>query len=198
MVSEEKPIVKYTLNSAEYDLAVKDALKEIRSLKPVFKGIVKEFYKSNKAIFALKSAGQYEDFKGKTDEYGLTKYQKFKISKIGKSGFNVGTDGYPLLKLTGRLEESITVRGSADAIEEITNASLVVGTKVSYGIYHQSEEPRKKIPYRPFLFLDPSTSRYAQNPEISRRSVAWATMIQNYVKRKLASLGKIDGGQNES
>lgn len=190
-------MVIYKLNSAEYDLAVKEALKQIRSLKPVFKGIVKEFYKSNKAIFELKSAGQYPDFKGETDSYGLTKYQKFKIGKIGKSGFNVGADGYPLLKLTGRLEESITVRGSQDAIEFIGDKSLVVGTKVEYGVYHQQPEGAGKgiIPFRPFLFLDPSTSRYATNPEISRRSVAWATAIQTYVTRKLASLGKVTGGE---
>jgi phage gpG-like protein len=189
MVTSDKPIVLYKINSAEYDAAVKDALTKVRSLKPVFRGIVKEFYITNRAIFKLKSSGKYPDFKGVRGRDGMTKYQRYKNKRVGGRG-------YPLLKFTGRLEESITVRGSEDAFEKITDKSLVVGTNVKYGVYHQQPERRGEImPYRPFLFLDPSTTALAPDGSMSRRSEAWVRAIQAYVTRSLDSMGKTKGGE---
>jgi phage gpG-like protein len=187
-------MVKFRVNSEEFDNAVKDALKEVKSLKPVFLGIAREFYKTNRAIFTLQSAGKYPDFKGKRGKDGYTNYQRWKVSKIGKGKFNVGANGYPLLKLTGRLEESITVRGSADAFENIQKTFMEIGTKVPYGVYHQQPDTRGRvIPYRPFLFLDPATTAVAPDGSLSRRSEAWTRAIEKYVTRKLKSIGVVKG-----
>ena len=180
-------MVKFRINSEQYDEAVKEALKNVKSLKPVFIQIAREFYKTNRAIFTLKSAGKYTDFKGKLGRDGMTPYQRFKNRVIGNRG-------YPLLKLTGRLEESITVRGSAEAVEEMSDSSLVIGTRVPYGIYHQSEMARSKIPYRPFLFLDPATTAVAPDGSLSRRSEAWVRMINQYVMRSMKVMGKTTEG----
>jgi phage virion morphogenesis protein len=51
-----------------------------------------------------------------------------------------------ILKDTFTLRDSITYQVSSDA--------LAVGTNIEYGIYHQSEEPRTRIPRRAFLGLD--------------------------------------------
>jgi phage virion morphogenesis protein len=51
-----------------------------------------------------------------------------------------------ILKDTFTLRDSITYLAS--------NRSLAIGTNIAYGVYHQSEQPRTKIPYRPFLGLD--------------------------------------------
>jgi phage virion morphogenesis protein len=51
-----------------------------------------------------------------------------------------------ILKDTFTLRDSITYQASS--------ASLRLGTNIEYGIYHQSEEPRTRIPRRAFLGLD--------------------------------------------
>ena len=183
-------MVKYQLNSAEYDAAVKEALKQVRSLKPVFNGIAKEFYRTNNAIFKLKSSGKYPDFKGKRGRDGMTPYQRRKDSEVGGRG-------YPLLQYSGRLKASLVFRGSSEALEDISDKSLVIGTAVEYGVFHQQPEGRGKgiIPFRPFLFLDPATTAIAPDGSLSRRSEAWVRAINKYVTRKLESLGKVTGGE---
>jgi phage virion morphogenesis protein len=51
-----------------------------------------------------------------------------------------------ILKDTFTLRNSITYQVSSNA--------LYVGTNIEYGIYHQSEEPRTRLPRRAFLGLD--------------------------------------------
>jgi phage virion morphogenesis protein len=51
-----------------------------------------------------------------------------------------------ILKDTFTLRDSITYQAS--------NRSLAIGTNIAYGVYPQSDRPRTKIPYRPFLGLD--------------------------------------------
>jgi phage virion morphogenesis protein len=51
-----------------------------------------------------------------------------------------------ILKDTFTLRDSITYLATRD--------SVAVGTNIVYGIYHQSDEPRTKVPHRPFLGLD--------------------------------------------
>ena len=57
-------MVEFNVSSQEFDAQVKRALTQVGDLRPVFLQIAREFYKTNKFIFKLKSAGQYPDFKG--------------------------------------------------------------------------------------------------------------------------------------
>lgn len=191
-------VVKYTVNSEEFDKAVKDALKNITDLTPAFIQISREFYKTNRAIFTLKSAGKYVDFVGKkiaqtwqdpgrpekrTRNGTYTGYQWFKERT---KGFK---KGYPLLKYTGRLEQSIINPSSPDTINVITKKSVVLGTSVEYGVYHNSDESRKSnLPMRPFLFLDPSTTIWAGNQQFSRRNEAWVKAIETYTRRAMGAM----------
>ena len=203
-------MVKFQVNSKEFDAEVAEALKVVKDLRPAFIQIAREFYKTNRAIFALKSAGKYPDFSGplvretwknpgrpdlRTRDGNLTAYQNTKV----KAG--VTPKGYPLLRFSGRLEKSITDPSNSDAITIITQASVVLGTSVKnedgdyYPNFHQSSEPRKKIPFRPFLFLDPTTVG-APSAIISRRNEAWVKAIRSYAFRAMSKLGAVKEGDD--
>lgn len=130
--------------------------------------ISKDFYKSERAIFLLKGPGQYPDLKEST------KAQKLRL------GFSV----YPILKRTGRLEGSVTNPSHPDAVNQIINKrTLVIGSTVPYGVYHQSDAPRSKIPLRKFLFIGPE-SRFA-NSDQQGRVGRWLNILNSYVLKKL-------------
>ena len=130
--------------------------------------IAKDFYKSQKAIFMLKGPGQYPDLKESTKE------QK------QKAGFSV----YPILMRTGRLGESTTNPAHPDAINQIINKrTLIIGSKVPYGIFHQSDAPRTKIPLRKFLFIGPESS--FANDEQQGRVGRWLNIMNSFVLKKL-------------
>ncbi len=89
-------------------------------------------------IFNLSGKGQYQDL---SPAYKKRKQKKF--------GFI-----YPILKAKGRLQASLTELGNPENYFAFPNARTVEwGTKVPYGVYHQSEAPRKKLPRRPFLLV---------------------------------------------
>jgi hypothetical protein len=65
---------------------------------------------------------------------------------------------------TGRARSDIGGRfipGAGDHIEEIGPDSLRWGSRVPYGIYHQSNAPRSRIPYRPPVKLNERRKREA-------------------------------------
>lgn len=78
--------------------------------------IGQQWFKSNRAIFTLKSAGKYFDL--------TEKYANFKIRHLGSQ--------YPILRLTGKLEASITDPSDENAVGYIINKiSLALGTRVA-------------------------------------------------------------------
>lgn len=135
--------------------------------------IAKDFYKSEKTIFMLQGPGGYPDFK-KRD--GRSKYAEFKLNKYGFL--------YPLLMATGRLAGSVTDPTHPDAINEIINKrTLIIGSKVPYGVYHQSDLPRKKLDQRKFLFIGPE-SRFATSDQQGRVG-RWMNILNSFILKKL-------------
>lgn len=180
-------------NDKAFQGAIERALKEVNNLKIPFHQIALDFYKSEKAIFKLKSAGLYPPFQGpkvgdtwskgpkaqphrRTRNPSLTAYQNYKIKKFGFD--------YPLLKATGRLEESVTNIDVSEGIYVNTGTGIVLGTQVDYGIYHQSDKERKKVPLRKFLFIGPEAPRFAMNEQKGRLE-RWLNIINNYVIKKM-------------
>jgi len=190
-------MVTYKVYSTDFDKFIVEALKQVSDLRPAFIGIAKSFYKTNQAIFKLKGPGQYEDFSGpkisqtwknpgrpdkRVRDGNLTSYQYAKQKAIGLP------KGYPLLKFSGALEKSITEESDTNAVQIVTATTLEIGTSVPYGKHHQYGT--RRMPMRPFLFLDPSTTRYAQSSGLSRREIAWKKAINNYVLRSLGIKSK--------
>lgn len=130
--------------------------------------IARDWYKGNRSIFALKGPGRYKD---------LT--EKYKKQKEKKWGYV-----YPILKASGKLSRSITNRSDINTIYRIENKkNLILGTKVPYGIYHQSDKPRTKMPYRPFLLI--GVEQIAPNDIKQNRINNWIKILDSYFQQKM-------------
>ena len=78
----------------------------------------------------------------------------------GKGYASIKARKYPgraLLVVGGQLKESMTKLGARGNISIITKTQGTFGTTVPYGIYHDSDEPRTKLPRR--NFSTPSDNR---------------------------------------
>jgi phage gpG-like protein len=187
-------MVTFKVETASITATIDRFRDKVSDLRPAFIQIAAEFYKTNRAIFKLKGPGKYTDFVGpkiantwmnpglpakRIRNGNMTAYQ---WAKTKRRWPGVNAKGYPLLKASGVLENSITRDNDPNSVKIITKMSLILGTTVPYGIYHQSDEPRKtNLPMRKFLFIDPSTT--FDDPALSRRSEAWTKLISNYVER---------------
>jgi len=188
--------VSYSVVNDKAFLAQIERAKAVtKDLRIPFRQIVKDFHRSEKAIFKLKGPGQYPDFQGpkvketwktpgrpelRTRDGELTSYQNLKHKKTGL------TKGYPLLKFTGRLEDSVTGE-NADSIVIVGPQVLAIGTKVEYGKFHQSDAPREKIPLRKFLFVGPESIKYASDKNITGRLERWNNILNTFILRKLGA-----------
>lgn len=176
------------VNDERIIAAIKRAREESSDLTIPFGQIALDFQKSRKAIFALQSAGQYPDLSTKPffawwEQEGSPLRKQFdggyKEYKKAKYGFD-----YPILKATGKLERSVTDRRDFNNITRIFPLSMELGSKVEYLIYHQSDEPRSKLPLRKVLFVGPESKRFA-NSEISGFPERALNTLNTYVLRKL-------------
>src|SRR5512135_819982 len=87
-------------NDRKFRNAIKKASEVSDDLRIPFGLILRDFYKSEAAIFKLKGPGKYPPFKGPINpKTGYTRYQE---AKIKKAGFD-----YPLLVRTGALAASL-------------------------------------------------------------------------------------------
>ena len=88
-----------------FDRSVRKATKGVSDLTIPLTDISKRWYKGNKSIFTLKTAGlQYKDLSDK--------YKKVKMRKVGFV--------YPILKASGgRIESAITKAEDSNAVNQI-------------------------------------------------------------------------------
>jgi len=154
-------------NDAEFAAQIKAAAERVGDLQVAFALIAKDWRKSNMAQFSLRGSGQYPPLSA---HYAAQKEKKY------------GTR--PIMVATGRLRDSLTGSPKSDSIQEIGKTSLIMGTIVPYGIYHQSDAPRRKIPLRKFLFIGPEAPRTAPSA-ITGRLQRWIAILEAEVKRKL-------------
>jgi phage gpG-like protein len=175
------------VNDERVASALRRAASVSKDLRIPFAQIAKDFQKSRKAIFALRSAGQYPDLSTKPffawwekDEDLRRQYDGgYKEYKEAKFGF-----AYPILKATGRLEKSVTDPGDPENVTRIGPIEMELGTRVPYAVYHQSDEPRSRIPLRKFLFVGPESLKFA-NSEVSGFPERALNTLNSYVLRQL-------------
>lgn len=168
----------YTVdNDKRFRNALKAASEIVQDFRIPFGLILRDFYKSEQAIFKLKGPGKYPPFKGEKDpKTGFTKYQAAKMKKVGFD--------YPLLVRTGSLSASVLGPNNKGSVSNITKLSLIFGTSIPYAIYHQSDEARKKIPLRKFLFIGPEAPRFATSEQQGRLE-RWLGYIGDHMSREL-------------
>lgn len=129
--------------------------------------IAREWFKGNKSMFALRGPGRFADLS-----------KKYKKKKLREYGFV-----YPILMASGRLMASITDPPGDESINRIEadKATLTLGTKVPYGVYHQSNLPRTIMPYRPFLLV--GVEQIAPQDIKNNRVKAWMTTLDTYFQQ---------------
>ena len=169
----------FTSYSVDNDRKFANALKKARQtsddLRIPFTLIASDFYRSQRAIFLLKSPGQYPDLS-----------ESYKKQKQKKVGFL-----YPILRRNGYLEAAASIQFGRGNITKIGKTELEMGVDgdvVPYAIYHQSDAPRKKIPLRKFLFIGPEAIRFA-NSDQQGRLERWLGILGEFVLQKLAQSG---------
>ncbi len=198
MVATGNPNQGFTSYTVDNDKKFRDAVKAAgdmsQDLRVPFGLILRDFYKSEQSIFKLQGPGQYPPFKnsvrashskGGKDENGkrfkkgseytaaMSPYQKWKKKHFGFD--------YPLLVRTGRLASSLLGPNNPGSISLVTKLTLAFGTSVPYGIYHQSDDPRKVIPLRKFLFIGPEAPQFATSEQQGRLQ-RWLGYIQDHVE----------------
>jgi len=178
-----EPLVSYSIaNDKAFQNALTRAGEVVSDMRIPYALISADFYKSQQAIFQLKSAGQYPDFAGpKYKDTGKTRYQLKKIEKYGQE--------YPLLLATGVLANSVLGPSNRGSINVITPLTLIIGTSIEYGIYHQSDKTRRsKLPQRKFIFIGPEASRFATSEQKGRLE-RWLNIINDHVMKQLKRQG---------
>jgi hypothetical protein len=155
-------------NDKAFRNAISEAAKQVGNLSIPFKIIAADFYRSQKAIWQLKSPGMYPDLAESTKRDRIRRKQPI----------------YPILFRTGFLRNSLTNPKDPDAIYRVTKTSLTIGTAIPYAIYHQSDSPRKKLPLRKFLFIGSEAPRFANNDQKGRPQ-RWLGILKDYVFKEL-------------
>jgi phage gpG-like protein len=61
---------------------------------------------------------------------------------------------------SGRLFKSLSDPNSEDHIYHTTDDSMFIGSRVEYGVYHQSRAPRTRLPRRPPVSLPESEKKH--------------------------------------
>lgn len=164
-------------NDRIFRAGVERAIAATGDLRIPFGLILADFYRSEQAIFKLKSPGQYPDFKNGGPE---SRYAKLKQKDVGFK--------YPLLVRTGKLAASVLSKDAIGSIAFIGPTELTIGTRIPYGIYHQSDSPRRKIPLRKFLFIGPEAGRFATS-EQQGRPERWLNILNDYTLKKMKQSG---------
>jgi phage gpG-like protein len=163
--------IKVEIQDKQLQDAIKAARSAVSDLTVPFKLMTDAWFRSNRAIFALKGPGKYADLS-----------EAYKTQKKRRHGFT-----YPILRASGNLEDSITKPGDAGSIAQTLNKkTLILGTKVSYGQYLQFGTSR--MPARPFILVG---AEQVAPAEINRRRDAWVKMLQDYVMQKTGAVGGV-------
>lgn len=89
------------------------------------------------------------------------KYARWKAKKF---------PGKPMLVRTGLMYYSVTTPGSTGNVRMVQPTKLIWGTLVPYAVYHQSDQPRTRMPYRPFMSIT------------QKQSDLWGLMISDYIQ----------------
>lgn len=162
-------------NDKKFSAAIDKAIKLGGDLRVPFGQISQDFYKSEQAIFKLGGPGQYPDFKGAKGKDGKTAYERYKESH------SPARSAYPLLFFSGKLAASVLGPNNEGSINTIKKTSLEIGTEIEYGIYHQSDRARSKIPLRKFLFIGPEAKKFATSDQMGRLE-RWLGYMSDYIE----------------
>ncbi|HEY7195517.1 MAG TPA: phage virion morphogenesis protein [Gemmatimonadales bacterium] len=123
-----------------------------QDFRPVWPDVVKAFQAITTKAFATEGA---------STEFGAwTPLAPATLKERERLGFGAG----PILERTGALRRALTLGEGADVVMEPQRMQYVLSPNVSYFAYHQSTEPRKRLPRRPPVSLTAADHEALINP----------------------------------
>lgn len=186
MVARTSTNFEWAIQNVEKFQADLDRLgKATNDFRIPFRLIASDWYRSNKKLFTLQSAGLYPPLGGfnyfAPSGFGnLTKRQKAENDKERRTG----RPWAPILYgETGDLKDSILTRTHPYSVLEIGRKSLAMGSSVPYGKFHQSDGPRTKLPQRKFIFIDGGPADKSRDSSINGRRERWTMIIDDHIKQ---------------
>jgi len=165
-------------NDKEFAASIDKALRTVSDLRFAFGEIARDWFKSNKTIFSLQGSGLFPPLN--------PVYARVKENRAGRRlpimvGAKIGGGE------SGELRDSVTKLRDPNAIVRIDKTSLVMGTKVKHGIFHQSDRPRTLLPQRKFLFIGPEAPSSAGS-RITGRLQRFKAIIENEIQSQLDAI----------
>jgi len=170
----------YPKNLREFSAVLSKAGAKASDLRVPFGLIARSQFIFERAVFKLKSAGQYQDLSTKPFLARWTVKENPSLSWTffpgGYKEYKEKVAGfvYPILLRTGRMARSLLTPGGENILR-IGTKSLEMGTQVPYGIHHQFGTSR--MPARPFLFID------------DQRLGSWKRIINDHLKKSFVKFG---------
>lgn len=140
--------------------------------------IASDWYRSNRKLFTLASAGLYQDLApAKGIDGNPTTTSNYKKSKLASVGFV-----YPILVgRTRKLSNSILGKRNKGSIFTLRRQELFMGSSIEYGKYHQSDGLRSKVPQRKFVFIDGGPADRSKDSAINGRRERWINIIDDHI-----------------
>jgi hypothetical protein len=189
-----EPIISFIpQNDKEFSDALQKLGENVDDFRVPFQLIGNHWYKGNRKIFALKSAGLYPDYGGMNpnDKVRLkgrlvTKRVAAKFQKQREVGFI-----YPMLKRHGGLEASLISKSGAGSVFFAGRQTMIMGTNVEHAKYHQSDRPRKVLPQRKMIFIDGGPAELAKDAVVSGRLEAWTNIVVDYVNQVITGSARV-------
>lgn len=161
--------IKILDSHKELNAAFRRLGNDVEDLTLPFQLITESWFKTNRAIFSLKSPGKYADLS-----------PGYKVAKRRALGFV-----YPILKAKGRLSNSM-VNKNAESITRIINKNtLVLGTKTPYAKFLQ--RGTGKMPARPVVIFG-SEQVAPSDSGLNKRVELWIKMVSDFIDDKLETM----------
>ena len=170
--------------SIENNIAFQKKLDELgtatNDFRIPFRLVASDFYRSNRKLFTLQSAGLYQDLAPASGQDGNpTTTSNYKEQKKKQVGFI-----YPILVgKTRDLSNSILGRSHRYSLFFLGRKELQMGSTVPYGKYHQSDKTRGRIPQRKFVFIDGGPADKSNDSSINGRRERWISIIDTHLKQ---------------
>lgn len=135
-------MAQITVVDAELQAALSEFIGRAENLTPALNDLGEYLVGKTRKRFDTSTAPDGTKWAPLADK---TKKAKQRRATTGKP-YRTKAEPSAILKDTFTLRDSITY--------QVSTTTLRVGTNIEYGIYHQPEEPRTRIPRRAFLGLD--------------------------------------------
>lgn len=135
-------MAQITIVDAELQAALDQLIDRATDLTPALNDLGEYLVRKTRTRFDNSTAPDGTRWAPLADRTKKAKQRRATTGRPYRTRANPGD----ILRDTFTLRDSITYQASSSALQ--------VGTNIAYGIYHQSTEPRTKIPRRAFLGLD--------------------------------------------